>query len=239
MDEDATDPGTPRVFSVSPLRPPTMSRSIVISALEARISKEERKCEEEQLQLATLQEEENTLRQRLKEMPKAKARLSSKIGGRKANVKKMKLEAYELLRTQLTRAPSEPEIRPAAARSHSRSAKLDDGTKDDSSDAAGPDPPRPPPPVVAPTATSTNVKKRPRAPSPTDSDIVEVPPPMKREASPIRVTSLKLHGYTFTDVLVGLGTKLARVAPATSTACSRAASQFDTRTIVHPRTCEW
>jgi hypothetical protein len=177
-----------------------MSRSIDISALEARISKEERKCEEEQLQLAKLQEEETTLRERLEEMPKAKARLTSKIGGRKANVKKMKIEAYELLRTQLTRP---------AARSHSRSAKLDDETKNGSSDAAGPDSPRPPPPVVAPTATSTDVKKRPRAPSPTDSDIVEVPPPMKREASPIRVTSLKLHGYTFTDALVGLGTKLA------------------------------
>jgi septal ring factor EnvC (AmiA/AmiB activator) len=185
-----------------------MSRSIDISALEARISKEERKCEEEQLQLAKLQEEETTLRERLEEMPKAKARLTSKIGGRKANVKKMKIEAYELLRTQLTRAPSEPDIQPAA-RSHSRSAKLDDETKNGSSDAAGPDSPRPPPPVVAPTATSTDVKKRPRAPSPTDSDIVEVPPPMKREASPIRVTSLKLHGYTFTDALVGLGTKLA------------------------------
>jgi septal ring factor EnvC (AmiA/AmiB activator) len=185
-----------------------MSSSIDISALEARISKEERKCEEEQLQLAKLEEEETALRQRLKEMPKEKARLTSKIGSRKANVKKIKIQAYELLRAQLTRAPSEPEIRPAA-RSHSRSAKLDDGTKNGSFDAAGPNSPRPPPPVVAPTASSTDVKKRPRAPSPTDSDIVEVHPPMKREASPIRVTSLKLYGYTFTDALVGLGTKLA------------------------------
>jgi hypothetical protein len=92
-----------------------------LETLEARISRYERRCEETQLQLRKLEEEETTIQQRLGEIPKEKNRLYTKMCKQRADVKTSKSKAYELLRAQLDAGPSKPPVEPAHRRKRERS----------------------------------------------------------------------------------------------------------------------